>query len=140
MPYLTPTLSVSKKTLTEDLQPLQLSASVASKRLREALGKGISDVTNLERQAGAGLGPADLCRIKVLKGDAHRQLATSLEPGSAPDGAQLSQALLCYWSGAERGQSSGGGATDVAESIARASLKLALLCNDLLQVGIGVWV
>lgn len=112
---------------------LQLAATSSSKRFREALSRGISDVTNLERQSGAVLGPADLCRIEVLKGDAHRQLSTSLEPGAAPDGAQLSRALLCYWSGAEKG-AAGGGSGDVAESIARASLKLALLCNDLLQV------
>lgn len=58
------------------------------------------------------------CRIEVLKGDAHRKLASSLEPGAAPDGAHPGfQALLCYWSGAEKGAAAGGCSGDVTDLI-----------------------
>lgn len=125
---------------------MRLAAMSSSKRFHEAMVRGISDVrildvTNLERQSGTVLGPAGLRFLSKV--DAHRQLATSLEPGDAPDGVQLSSPRHCsvilliesyhrssdYPSGMVRGRAitnatGGRGSGDVPEEIARALLNL----------------
>jgi hypothetical protein len=85
------------------------------------------ELSDLERSAADVSDAAERRELLLLEAESHRSLAgAAAEP--AERGDHMGAALMRYLAAA------GPGSADAAEQSARASLQLALLCNDLLRV------
>ena len=84
------------------------------------------------------------CKLLVLQGTAHRQLAQRREGGTSlgieGGGGHLSASLHGFEAACkvEGQQVQDGGQDRLADVMAEAALRLALLCKDILQVGLAV--
>ena len=85
------------------------------------------ELSELERSTGNVSDSGERQQMLLLEGQSHRSLAeAAAEP--AERGDHMGAALMRYLAAAEASSA------DAAEESARASLQLALLCNDLLRV------
>ena len=108
----------------------QLAAGSTSPIVIDSLREELS---KLERTAADVSDAAERRELLLLEAESHRSLAgAAAEP--AERGEHTGAALMRYLAAAEAGNA------DAAEQPARASLRLALLCNDLLGVTSGLLV
>ena len=104
----------------------QLAAGSSSTAI---IGSLRDELSELQRSAAGVSDAAERQQLLLLEGDSHRSLAeAAAQPGDYGD--HMGTALLRYLAGAEAGSAA------AADESAQASLRAALLVNDLLRVGV----